>query len=169
QGLLRQQRERRAQRSLYPRQFQGRLRAQAERPRRLLRGPQSGRHHLLRGGGDGRREPALLLPRRRPLVLRRSLLEVAMSVRPLGVAVAIVLAASTTDASDLTLGPRLEYKHVTRGHEFHLSGVAVAAGPDGRPLLAWAAQEGHANQLYLLQMGNGQMGNGADGAAPVRV
>ena len=89
-----------------------------------------------------------------------------MSTRRVGVAVALVLAAATTtQAAELTLGPRLEYKHVTRGHEFHLSGAAVAAGPDGRPLVAWAAQEGHANQLYLLQMGD-HMG---DGGAPVRV
>ena len=78
-----------------------------------------------------------------------------MSARRIGLAVALVLAASnTTPAAELTLGPRLEYKHVSRGHEFHLSGAAVAPGPDGRPLLAWAAQEGHANQLYVLQLGD---------------
>jgi hypothetical protein len=79
----------------------------------------------------------------------------AMSARRIGLAVALVLAASTTtQAAELTLGPRLEYKHVSRGHEFHLSGAAVAAGPAGRPLLAWAAQEDHANQLYVLQLGD---------------
>ena len=85
-----------------------------------------------------------------------------MSTRRIGAAVALVLAAAaTTQAAELTLGSRLEYKHVSRGHEFHLSGAAVAAGPDGRPLVAWAAQEGHANQLYILQIG--------DGAVPVRI
>jgi len=85
-----------------------------------------------------------------------------MSPRRIGAAVALVLAAAaTTQAAELTLGPRLEYQHVSRGHEFHLSGAAVAAGPDGRPLVAWAAQEGHANQLYILQIG--------DGAVPVRI
>jgi hypothetical protein len=89
-----------------------------------------------------------------------------MSVRRIGVAAALAVAASTSaPAAELTLGPRLEYKHVSRGHEFHLSGAAVAAGPDGRPLVAWAAQEGHANQLYLLRMGD-PMG---DGGMPVRV
>ncbi|HEY5726171.1 MAG TPA: sialidase family protein, partial [Methylomirabilota bacterium] len=58
-------------------------------------------------------------------------------------------------------GPRLEYKHVSRGHEFHLSGAAVAAGADSQPLVAWAAQEGPVNHLYLLRLGNG--------ATPVRV
>ncbi len=71
EGLLREQPERRAQRRLHARQLQGRLRAQADRHRRVLRGPQPDRHQLLGGGGDGRREPALLLPGRRPLVLRR--------------------------------------------------------------------------------------------------
>ena len=85
-----------------------------------------------------------------------------MSTSRIGVAIALVLAASTTtQAAELTVGPRLEYKHVSRGHKFHLSGAAVAAGPDGRPLVAWAAQEGHANQLYILQIG--------DGAVPVRI
>jgi hypothetical protein len=89
-----------------------------------------------------------------------------MSMRRIGVAGALVLAASTaTPAAELTLGPRLEYKHVSRGHEFHLSGAAVAAGPAGRPLVTWAAQEGHANQLYVLQMGDPVDG----GATPVRV
>jgi len=74
---------------------------------------------------------------------------------------ALVATAAPAHAAELDLGPRLEYKHVSRGHEFHLSGAAVAAGPDSQPLVAWAAQEGHANQLYLLRMGNG--------ATPVRV
>ena len=89
-----------------------------------------------------------------------------MSVRRIGLAVALVLAASTTtQAAELTLGPRLEYKHVSRGHEFHLSGAAVAAGPEGRPLLAWAAQEGHANQLYVLQVGDAPVRVNPDGLA----
>jgi len=89
-----------------------------------------------------------------------------MSVRRIGLTVALVLAASTTtQAAELTLGPRLEYKHVSRGHEFHLSGAAVAAGPEGRPLLAWAAQEGHANQLYVLQVGDAPVRVNPDGLA----
>jgi hypothetical protein len=83
-----------------------------------------------------------------------------MLVRVLGV-LALGLSASAAAAADLSLGPRLEYKHVTQGHEFRVSGAAIAAGPDRRPLVAWAAQDGHANQLYLLRIG--------DGTAPVRV
>ena len=75
-------------------------------------------------------------------------------------ALAVLLSAATAQAGDLSLGRRLEYRHVTSGHEFHVSGAAIAVA-DGRPLVAWAAQEGHANQLYLLRIG--------DGATPVRV
>ncbi|HET9854805.1 MAG TPA: sialidase family protein, partial [Methylomirabilota bacterium] len=73
----------------------------------------------------------------------------------------LVAVAAPAHAADLDLGPRLEYKHASRGHEFHLSGAAVGAGADSKPIVTWAAQEGHANQLYLLRMGNG--------ATPVRV
>jgi hypothetical protein len=73
-----------------------------------------------------------------------------MSMRAGGAAVALALLVGPAHGADLTLGPRLEYKHVSRGHEFHVSGAAVAARPDGRPVVAWAAQEGHTNQLYLL-------------------
>jgi hypothetical protein len=74
---------------------------------------------------------------------------------------ALVAVAAPAHATELDLGPRLEYKHVSRGHEFHVSGAAVAAGADRAPLVTWAAQEGHANQLYLLRMGHD--------ATPVRV
>jgi len=83
-----------------------------------------------------------------------------MRTRLLG-ALALMLAAAPATAADLSLGRRLEYKHVTQGHEFHFSGAAIAAASDSRPLVAWATQEGHANHLYLLRMG--------DGASPVRV
>jgi hypothetical protein len=76
-------------------------------------------------------------------------------------ALALLALAAPAHAAELDLGPRLEYKHFSQGHEFHLSGAAVAAGADGKPLVTWASQEGHANQLYLLRMGNG--------GTPVRV
>ncbi|HEY7040921.1 MAG TPA: sialidase family protein [Methylomirabilota bacterium] len=76
-------------------------------------------------------------------------------------ALALVLAATPATAADLSLGPRTEHKHVTQGHEFHFSGPAIAATSDGRALVAWASQEGAANQLYLLRVD--------DGARPVRV
>jgi hypothetical protein len=56
---------------------------------------------------------------------------------------------------------RLELAHPPTGHEAHVSGAAVAAGRDGRPLLAWIAQHEHANALFVGRPGT-------DGA-PVRV
>lgn len=82
--------------------------------------------------------------------------------RLIGTAVSLLLVAATTArGADLTTGPRLEHRHAGRGHEVHVSGATVAPGPDGAILLTWAAQESHANHLYLLRMG--------EGGAPVRV
>ncbi len=87
---------------------------------------------------------------------------IAMNTRGVAAAaLALALLAGPAHGADLTLGQRLEYTHVQRGHEFHVSGAAVGAGPDGRPVLAWAAEENHVNQLYVLAPG--------DGAEPVRV
>jgi hypothetical protein len=84
-----------------------------------------------------------------------------MSPRRIGMTGALVLAVTTAaGAAELTPAPRLEYRHASQGHEFHLSGAAVGAAPDGRPVLAWAAREGQVNHLYLLRMGDG---------SPVRV
>jgi len=89
-------------------------------------------------------------------------LEIAMTTARLGGAViALALLSPPAHGADLTLDRRLEYTHVSRGHEFHVSGAAVAARADGRPTLAWAVEENHANQLYVLTSG--------DGATPVRV
>lgn len=63
---------------------------------------------------------------------------------------------------ELSLGPRLELKHPGQGHEAHLSGVAVAAAPDGGALLSWGAEEGQVNQLYVVRLGAGD-------SKPVRV
>ena len=84
-----------------------------------------------------------------------------MITRLAGAVIALALLAGPAHGADLTLGQRIEYTHVSRGHEFHVSGAAVAAQPDGRPLLAWAVEEDHVNQLYVLTPG--------DGAAPGRV
>jgi hypothetical protein len=56
---------------------------------------------------------------------------------------------------------RLELTHPPTGHEAHVSGAAVAAGRDGRPLLAWIAQHEHANTLFVGRPGTD--------AAPIRV
>jgi hypothetical protein len=74
----------------------------------------------------------------------------------------IVLFAAHAEAARLSLGPRVELKHTGRAHEVNLSGAAVAAAPDGGALIAWAAQEGARNHLYVARMGDGE-------ARPVRV
>jgi hypothetical protein len=65
-------------------------------------------------------------------------------------------------AGELVLGPRLELNHPGKGHEIHLSGVAVAAAPDSGALVTWGAEEGQTNQIYVARLGGGE-------AKPVRV
>jgi hypothetical protein len=74
----------------------------------------------------------------------------------------LTLAAESAPVGALSLGPRLELKHSGKGHEIHLSGVAVAAAPDGGALLTWGAEEGQVNQLYVARIGAGE-------SKPVRV
>ena len=71
-------------------------------------------------------------------------------------------AAESAAAPELVLGPRLDLKHPGKGHEIHLSGVAVAAAPDGGALVTWGTEEGPANQIYVARLGAGE-------AKPVRV
>jgi len=63
---------------------------------------------------------------------------------------------------DVVLGPRLQFTHPGKGHEIHLSGVSVAAAPDGGVLVTWGAEEGAANQIYVARLGAGE-------TKPVRV
>src|SRR5215831_11655815 len=49
-----------------------------------------------------------------------------------------------------------------KGHEIHLSGVSVAAAPDGGALVTWGAEEKAANQIYVARFGTGE-------TKPVRV
>lgn len=75
---------------------------------------------------------------------------------------AILLTPAPAPAGGLTLGPRVEFVHPGKGHELHVSPAAVAAGRDGRPLVAWVAREGDTSNVYVLRAG-------AAGARPVRV
>ena len=97
----------------------------------------------------------------------RSRIFVLLAVAALAAAAAAQLApltptAESAPADALALGPRLELKHPGKGHEIHLSGVSVAAAPDGGALLTWGAEEGQVNQLYVARMGAGE-------SKPVRV
>lgn len=75
---------------------------------------------------------------------------------------AVLLTPAAAPAAGLTLGARVEFVHPGKGHELHVSPAAVAVGRDGRPLIAWVAQEGGANNVYVLRAD-------AAGARPVRV
>ncbi|MGH7964981.1 MAG: hypothetical protein ACRERD_24730 [Candidatus Binatia bacterium] len=72
------------------------------------------------------------------------------------------LIASVIQAEEIILGPRTEISHPGKGHEVHISGAAVAVTRNGEALVAWAAQEGQTNNLYLARPG-------AEGAKPVRI
>lgn len=72
------------------------------------------------------------------------------------IALALTLTAGTTQAAELSLGPRSEFKHPGKGHEVHMSGAAVAGVQDTGALIAWAAQEGDVNQLYVARLGDGE-------------
>jgi hypothetical protein len=78
-------------------------------------------------------------------------LEVAMMLQRFQWFWVLVLTPVLTQAADLSFGPRAELIHPGKGHEVHLSAPAVAVGRDGGVLLAWAAQEGHTNNLYLAR------------------
>jgi hypothetical protein len=88
--------------------------------------------------------------------------ELAMSRARVWAALGLTLLAAQADAAGPSFGPRLAITHESRGHEAHLTGPALAIAPDGAPLVAWAAQEGHVNHLYIARPGE------AD-ARPVRV
>ena len=96
-----------------------------------------------------------------------------MRSRTLASLIAVVVMAASTSlvplapdlesaAPELVLGPRLDLKHPGKGHEIHLSGVSVAAAPEGGALVTWGADEGQSNQIYVARLGAGE-------ATPVRV
>jgi hypothetical protein len=61
---------------------------------------------------------------------------------------------SSAGAAGLRVVAREELVHPGQGHELHLSSPAVAARPDGTIMLAWAAQQGHDNHLFLALPGS---------------
>ena len=76
-------------------------------------------------------------------------------MRPI-LAAALLLVAEAAPAAELQLGPRAELRHPGAGHEVHMSGVALAAAPEGGALVAWAAQDGPVNHLWVARLGAGE-------------
>jgi hypothetical protein len=68
----------------------------------------------------------------------------------------VLLALPLTGAGPATPSPsppRLELRHPAGGHDVHVSAAAVAAGPDGRPLLAWIAEKDHVSTVLVARPG----------------
>src|SRR5262245_49866802 len=86
---------------------------------------------------------------------RTVLLPLALGLVTAGLLSTLVPLTPAAGSAALSLGPRLELKHAGKGHEVHLSGVAVAAMRDGGVLLTWGADGGHTNSVYVARMGAG--------------
>jgi hypothetical protein len=89
----------------------------------------------------------------RARIVLASLMMVTVAALP----VPAVPLAEGADPAALSLGPRAEITHPGKGHEVHLSGVAVAAVPEGGTLLAWASQDGEVNHLHVARVGDGSV------------
>ncbi len=72
-----------------------------------------------------------------------------------------LLGAAPADAAGLTFGARQDLTVFDKPHEAHVSAPAVAVTRDGKIVLAWIAQQGHDNNLFVAQPGSE--------AKPVRV
>ena len=70
------------------------------------------------------------------------------------VALALVLGAMPAHAAGPVLGPRQELTVFDKPHEAHVSAAAVAVTRDGQTVLAWFAQQGHDNNLFVAQPGS---------------
>jgi len=65
----------------------------------------------------------------------------------------VLLGLIPAAAVGLTLGPR-QHVVVGKGHEVHVSAPAVAVLPRGGTVVAWVAQEGDANNVYVVLPGS---------------
>jgi hypothetical protein len=66
---------------------------------------------------------------------------------------AIVVLPTVAQAGALIADARTELGHERKGQELHLSPPAVVTGRDGTPIVAWVAQEGDGNTLYVSRIG----------------
>ena len=70
------------------------------------------------------------------------------------VALALLFVALPAQAGDPVLGPRQELTVFDKPHEAHVSAPSVAVTRDGKIVLAWIAQQGHDNNLFVAQPGS---------------
>src|SRR4030095_9118689 len=126
------------------------MRSQAHQLERLLRGAEPRKYELRLVRRRGQRERAVFRARRRARLLRRRELEVQMMVI-LAAALALVLGAIPAGRAGPALGPRQELTVFEKAHEAHVSAPALAVRADGRIVLAWFAQQGHDNTLFVAR------------------
>jgi hypothetical protein len=69
-------------------------------------------------------------------------------------ALALVFSVGAAQAATPVLGARQELTVFDKPHEAHVSAPAVAVTRDGRTVLAWIAQQGHDNNLFVAQPGS---------------
>ena len=86
---------------------------------------------------------------------RTVLLPVTLAMAAPGAVAALLPLPPAAGSAALSLGSRLALEHAGRGHEVHVSGVAVAATPEGGALITWGADEGLVNRVYVARMGAG--------------
>jgi hypothetical protein len=75
-------------------------------------------------------------------------------VAPLALLSLLVTLTVATHAAGPAPGGRHEVVHPGKGHESHVSAPAVAVRRDGTVLVAWFAQQGHDNHLFLAHAGS---------------
>jgi hypothetical protein len=74
-------------------------------------------------------------------------------IKLIAVAAALLLVAAPAWAVGPTLGPRHDLTVFDKPHEAHVSAPAVAVTRDGKVIVAWIAQQGHDNNLFVAQPG----------------
>src|SRR5262245_18337753 len=76
-------------------------------------------------------------------------------------AAALLLLAAPLQAAGPTLGPRQDLTVFDKPHEAHVSAPTIAVTRAGKVVVAWMAQQGHDNNVFVGQPGSG--------SKPVRV
>ena len=74
-------------------------------------------------------------------------------IRRIAVALAVSVACAPAQAGELKLGSRQELTVLDKAHEAHVSAPAVAVMREGRAVVAWIAQQGHDNHVFVAQPG----------------
>lgn len=74
-------------------------------------------------------------------------------IKLIAVTAALLLVAAPAWAAGPTLGPRHDLIVFDKPHEAHVSAPAVAVTREGKVIVAWIAQQGHDNNLFVAHPG----------------